>query len=601
MRKITTRDAAHGLGAAAALAAGLTALAPSLAAQEKMSIQDRKFVYAPWTPQDIGKLRAQYGLIGPGPQRPLPRPVFPGNLTRPDNVEALMPNARATVRQTGGRSPLGLAEPGDVILIVASYDAEPMVRDALRRAFKERGVEARILFEDELTGVSKEVLKAIDDAENVFDATDSQQEFRNWFFRAIHNLEKAYAWFKGQDAELFGVMFPDIKYPKPEMAELSKRFEGMVRDKMIEYLDKHAEVKKVFWRTGGRTRTRTMLKHHGKKYVGNFTYNNFFDLMSEVPSFPGDVWRLIETKTIEPIGYADRVEMSDPEGSVLAWDMDESLAQAWAKGVYQQGHLYMFPTQATGRWPYSLVAYPAYESEYVHPVVVPTANGVIATTNDHVSTHPRMALEIKNGYLADIKGGGYYGELMKVAQSYPGIHEERFPEFKEKGYWWLYEAGTGTNPKYFKHPAELLAGRNSSERNAGGVIHWSFGAYAQHGPEKIGETSPARIEFGKQTNLPIDHCCHNHTLMPTYQLRIRGLDQWVTLIEHGRFAAYDDRYVRALASRYGNPDQILKRAWVPEIPGITVPGDYNEYARNPGDWWIKWSHSIVEKTNKFLD
>jgi len=27
----------------------------------------------------------------------------------------------------------------------------------------------------------------------------------------------------------------------------------------------------------------------------------------------------------------------------------------------------------------------------------------------------------------------------------------------EPGYWWLHEAGLGTNPKYFKHPGELPA------------------------------------------------------------------------------------------------------------------------------------------------
>ncbi len=262
----------------------------------------------------------------------------------------------------------------------------------------------------------------------------------------------------------------------------------------------------------------------------------------------------------------------------------------------------MFPPQATGIWPYSVISYPAFENTYIPGIHMPTANGFIAATNDHISTHPRMELEIRNGKLAAIRGGGHYGDLMRIAQHYPGINDLVYPEYSkdEPGYWWLYEAGLGTNPKYFKHPGELLAGGNHSERNVGGTIHWSFGTYAQHGPEKVGQMSPARIEFGKETNLPIDHCCHNHTLMATYQVRVRDLDQWLTLVEHGRLTALDDPYVRALASRYGNPDKVLAQAHVPPIPGVNAPGNYNDYARNPGDYWINWSKQIVSGISPWL-
>jgi hypothetical protein len=572
------------------------------AGQTPTPIEAKKFLFSEWSPGDINKRRAQFGLVGPGPTKPYPKATFPRSLAKPNSLDEAMPNARATVRQTGGRSPLGLANPGDTVLIVAPYNAEPMVQEALIRAYKERGIEARVLYEHQLLGLPKSDLEAIDSAENVFDATDAQQEFREWFFRSIHDVDKARAWFRDKDAALEKVMFPEIKYPEARLKEISDNIEKNVALKIIEYLDAHREVNKLFWRTGGRTRTRTALKHHGDKFIGNFTYVNFFDLMSEVPSFPGDVWRLIETKTIEPLAFVDRVEMSDPEGSVLAFDVSEDVAAAWSKGVYQQGHLYMFPPQATGRWPYSLVDYPSYESTYLQPVHMPSANGVIAATNNHVSTNPRMELDIKDGRLAGIRGGGYYGELMRLAQSYPGINDVAFPEYpkNEPGYWWLYEAGTGTNPKYFKHPAELLAGGNLSERNVAGTVHWSFGSYAQHGPEKMGELSPARIELGKETNIPIDHCCHHHTLMATYQVRIRGLDQWVNLIEHGRVTALDDRYVRALASRYGNPDKILRYAHVPPIPGVNADGDYNQYARNPGQYWIDWSKEVQAGTSKYL-
>ena len=94
---------------------------------------------------------------------------------------------------------------------------------------------------------------------------------------------------------------------------------------------------------------------------------------------------------------------------------------------------------------------------------------------------------MKNGRISDVKGGGLYGEGMRLLQKYPGTQDMQWPHHEKQGYWWLYEAGMGTNPKYFKHPVEVLEGINLSERNVAGVIHWAFGSEAAMGPDKIGD------------------------------------------------------------------------------------------------------------------
>jgi hypothetical protein len=58
----------------------------------------------------------------------------------------------------------------------------------------------------------------------------------------------------------------------------------------------------------------------------------------------------------------------------------------------------------------------------------------------------------------------------------------------------------------------------------------------------------------------------------------------IPVIENGRLSAYDDPDVRDLAATFGDPDQLLHDDWVPEIPGVTVPGDYADYARDPARW-----------------
>jgi hypothetical protein len=54
-----------------------------------------------------------------------------------------MPFARAAVRQTGGRTPLGLVEKGMGALIVSEVTADVMVMQAIKKAYEERGVKGR--------------------------------------------------------------------------------------------------------------------------------------------------------------------------------------------------------------------------------------------------------------------------------------------------------------------------------------------------------------------------------------------------------------------------------------------------------------------------
>jgi hypothetical protein len=96
------------------------------------------------------------------------------------------------------------------------------------------------------------------------------------------------------------------------------------------------------------------------------------------------------------------------------------------------------------------------------------------------------------------------------------------------------------------------------------------------------------------------HSMHQHNLFPTMQVRIRELDQWVTLIEHGGLSALQDVQVRALASRYGNPDTILRRDYVTAMPGINMPGSYDQYARNPGAYWTNWAATIEAGTYAYF-
>ena len=561
--------------------------------QYRDEVRQRNGNYAPWDPQQIQTLRDEIGLIGPGPRSPIPEATFPAYLKKPNTVEELMPQALAAVTQKGGRSPLGLAEPGDIVLIVVPYDADRLIQAAVIEAFSSRNIEARILYENDLMGISREDMERLTEAKNMFKAGDGQQESGEWFEMLGNwpDFEVYKDWVKGEDPVYYAATWPQIQYPDEKLAEINKDFIAKAADAVVSYLDEHPEINRVYYQKASRTLTKNSLRHHGDIYMGNYTYLNHYDLMGRSPNVPADVWRMLEGKMIDPLTFVDRYEISDPEGTVMYGTVTQEEARIWGQGSYQQGHLYMIPSQASGRYPYSRINYPAVGDTWLE-IVQSNTTGIVVSTNSHASNHARIEVHLKDGYIEKIVGGGLYGDGMKLSVMYPRINELIWPGNTRPGFWWLYEAGTGTNPKYFKHPKEILIGQNLSERNAGGVIHWSFGA----------SVSGEDVEEFRQLNqMPTGHAMHHHTLLPTFQVRFRETGNWMTLIEHGIIQTYNDPEVRALASRYGNPDEILRRDWIPELPGITSPGNYSEdYAADPGSFWINWANEIEDGTNRYL-
>jgi hypothetical protein len=600
-----TRPARPLITCFAATCLSLTIGTPMAFADKSQPLGERKQIYAPWSPDQMAQRRKELGLIGPGTTNPVPAPAFPSYLKKPESIEQLMPSARAAARQTAGRTPLGLADPGKTLLIVVGElmggNPDMTVQEAMKRAIEERGVKPIILTAWELLGISHEEYGTLRRGARTSTISDGQRELE-FFFTITGTMpdpQKGRDWVRQQDPELYAATWPAPKLDDPNLARIARDFERVLSDALVSWLDKHPEVDWIVWRGGGRPNTRKALRHHGKKFLGNYIYVDVYDLMSLTPSYPSDVWRLIETKTIEPLGFVDRVEVTDPEGTAFGYDLDEEAAKGWAAGVYQQGHLYMFPAQATGRFPYSVVEYPAMGGSYLPPVQA-EVSGIIASTTSHMAAHPRIEIKITRGTISEISGGGLYGEGMRLMLTYPGTKELTWPFQKKPGYWWLYEAGMGTNPKYFKHPGEVRDGSNLSERNVAGVIHWGFGAEVSMGSTEAGPWAAETIAFAKQHQVPQGHSMHHHNVLPTMQVRIRDLDQWVTLIEHGGLTALQDVYIRALASRYGNPNEITRRDYIPALPGINAPGSYDAYARDPGAYWIKWAESIEAGTYEFF-
>jgi hypothetical protein len=88
-----------------------------------------------------GWTNGEYALAAEKSPYPPPRPSY---LKPPKSIDEVLPFARAAVRQTGGRTPLGLVEKGTVLIVTDSI-AEDMVMQAIKRAHEERAVKAQIV------------------------------------------------------------------------------------------------------------------------------------------------------------------------------------------------------------------------------------------------------------------------------------------------------------------------------------------------------------------------------------------------------------------------------------------------------------------------
>jgi len=495
-----------------------------------------------------------------------------------------MPYARAIARQTIGLQGegFGILKQGEAVALVVEATADDMIVGAIKRAIEERGVKVQILHDYELAGVSRADAAELRKARQRFTSEKGYMEARQWIEERFADPEAPKKWLKERRPDLYNALYPSKADMPDRLREAQKKLDRENVGKGIkDYLEKNPNVKGFFWGRGGTTTLRRYVRPYEEKFLGVMVFDNRWTVMSKISQFPGDVWRLAEERTIEPIAWSDRLEITDPEGTNLTSDLTEDMAERWARGVYQQGHLYMFPNQATGRFPYAVVEYPAFQKKWNPRSPTPKANGVIAGTANHAGHFPRTEAVIKDGYVVDVKGSGTYAEVWREFLKYPKINELTYPYHDRPGYWLLYETALGTNPKFFKRPDENLIGDNVTERNRSGVLHFGHGIRVHHGPDNP-EWSKEWVDFTTKNNMPNDHWFHIHNYFSTYRLRVRGTkNTWVTIINKGHMTSLDSPEVRALTSRYGDPKELLAEDWVPQIPGINAPGRYEDYAKDP--------------------
>jgi len=276
-------------------------------------------------------------------------------------------------------------------------------------------------------------------------------------------------------------------------------------------------------------------------------------------TYPLDLHLLINKKTWDPIwehGRGGGARLTDAEGTDISWTYWDEYYDGTRYGFSstpRNGHLFGHP---------------------VPPIIAKEdAAGVVAGTTSHFSrAFPQVKVELEGGQIVKIVGGAAYGDawrdLLKESK------RTQYPCFPRPGLFYLWEVAIGTNPKVLRptHIERHSSGGFEWERRRSGVIHMGFGTLWRSAEEKwAGERG---ILYGH---------LHIHLLFPTFTVTARNGKEY-TIIRNGRLTALDDPEVRKLAEKYGDPDDLLKEDWIPQIPGITCAGSYEEYAQDPGAW-----------------
>lgn len=473
----------------------------------------------------------ELAAIGPSHPEPLPgltcpAPRHPWYLHQPrsDDPEQLLPIARTHVARRYGRMALGGLEPGDRILIITFPHQDPVVFEVMTRALVETGVDSVESISTEQLG-----LPSVD-----YSAADGWREIT------------------------------DRLGP---MVEEGTEF-NVVASALRRYLDDRPGYTSVFAGEAGR---RHWKRAASTKLKNNWMYASYEDLVIRANAYPDELWRQVDLLVVAAFANASAVRVTSPEGTDLSWEVTPEQADLWVRGAFQSGHILGSTIQGI---------------RFGHPVetfltqaetLLPTLNGVVAGTSNHTGYFPHIEVVVERGMIAEIRGGGRYGELWReVVDRYRDV---QYPGFPYRGWHYFNDCSIGTNPKSARQLSTLWSYNDSwtnlPERAQAGVIHFGFGA--EHWDQTF-------LRYAKENHLPTMHFPHVHNLFATYEIRQRDTGEWRTLIDRGRLRVLDDPDVVRHALTLGDAS-LLEYDWIPAVPGINYPGDYRrDYAADPVAW-----------------
>lgn len=322
-------------------------------------------------------------------------------------------------------------------------------------------------------------------------------------------------------------------------------------------------------------------------YMERLPWQTEETFMSEATFFPKDLLRKIGQTTRSQIwehGPGATARITDPEGTELTYTLWEEYFRNTNEGTRYDEEEFEehygardlpLRQMSTGSQANHMAGHP-------YPPLVEKADteGVIASTLGHHSKpYPRLEMHFEDGVMTKIEGGGEKGDLIR--QLHERTEDIQYPDYPRPGLFWFWEMSIGTNPKVIRPDNILMKSEPGTltERLRSGYVHLGVGTH----PGSYAEP------WAEEQGYPYGHV-DQHLNFPTFELE-KPNGETVTIIEKGHLTALDDPEVRELAAEYGDPDELLRESWVPPLPGVNAPGEYDDYAENPADYIDHFDHA----------
>lgn len=272
----------------------------------------------------------------------------------------------------------------------------------------------------------------------------------------------------------------------------------------------------------------------------NFATRDF--MVSNYVCYPREIVDAIGAAIWRDLNGSKVIHVTDPEGTDLTMRFDE----AYWRERNRQG--------SGGALPYSPY----------HVTVAPVkgnVEGTLAFTAIHGGWIEKTVALLKGGRAIKLEGGGETGANFR--RHFEEMKEVQYPGFPGPGIDWIEEMSLGGHPKAFQDKAaETFVGTRrfysyAEGRRRTGVLHIAIGTSMGGGRD----LTPEALQRKKA--LPVHHR-DTEIYFATY------VADGKTVVDKGHLTALDDPEVRRVASKYGDPDELLREDWVPAIKGVNV-------------------------------
>ena len=266
-----------------------------------------------------------------------------------------------------------------------------------------------------------------------------------------------------------------------------------------------------------------------------------YQLASSWVDYPDELFVAIGQKVWDKFLKAKKWVLTDEWGTHLEWTLDE---KHWRD---------MPATRGTDN---NTIP----NASYVHPNVRPVMNqnpdvtGVIVTRALSGALIPEIRIYIEKAAVTHVEAGGAAGERFRAAlERYKNI---QFPGFASPGVGNVEEVALGVHPKAKPDEGPGILGFGEARRRSG-TIHIGIGATRNAETRDVLMKGTSGLPRGQ----------HRDWQMYFPTLILDG----EVLVEKGHLTVLDDPEIRRLASKFGDPDQLLSEDWIPPLD-FGLPG-----------------------------